>query len=91
MYHTASIIPDPADAVEVDLHDIPVIRFRGIGGDLSIHVPHETPEQAIAWLRRLAVAAEELAEQVELLDRPGLALAEQYIGEMKAAAGIGAR
>jgi uncharacterized protein (DUF1684 family) len=91
MYHSIGIIPAADDSVDAEMHDtIPIIRFSGRGGYVALHVPHETPEQATAWLRHLAVVADELAEQVELSANRGLALAERHIAEAKAAAGIGA-
>jgi hypothetical protein len=93
MYHSIGIIPDADDNIVAEMSGtIPVVEFRGVvGGYVSVHVPHETPEQATEWLRRLAVVAEELAEQVELSANRGLALAERHIAEAKAAAGIGVR
>jgi hypothetical protein len=90
MFHSTSLILDADDTVIAGMYDaIPVVEFCGAGGSLRVHVPHETPEQATTWLRSLAVAAEELAEQIEL-DSPGVALAKRHMAEAMAAAGIGA-
>lgn len=58
------------------------VAWLGIG-DINLFPPRE---DRAAWLRSLAVAAEELAEQVELAE--GAALADRDMGPMRAAAGI---
>jgi Mlc titration factor MtfA (ptsG expression regulator) len=75
--------------------DIPVIEFARGSGDhwqrASIALHFDDPAEQVAWLRGVAAAVEELAEQVEQRhgDSPGIALAKRHIAEAKAAAGIG--
>ena len=69
MYQSVSHLLDAEDRVEVYLVDeIPIVEFlpgeRG-AGRVTIHVPDDSPNESIAWLRDLANKCESLAEVIE--------------------------